>query len=89
MLGMLIISLAQHAVATAGGVARQLGVFVVELLRRAAYPHFRTGTVEHMVAVKRDAILLVAESASTTAALTVAAATHALHIHRVVSILVC
>ena len=88
MLGMLVIGFAQHAVTAAGGIARQLGVFVVKLLRRTTHPHFRTGTVENMVAVERNTILLVAKPASATAPLAMAAATHALHIHRLLSILV-
>ena len=93
MLGVLVIRLAGHAVAIAEGIAGQLLIFVIELLGGAAHPHFRTGTVEYMVAVQRDAVLLVAKpAAATTAATTtvraMVATTHALHVHCFSSILV-
>ncbi len=89
MLGMLIIGFAQHAVSRGGGIARHLRIFVIKLLGRTTHPHFRTGTVEYVISVERDAVLLVAKPATATTARTVVASTHALHIHRLVSILVC
>ena len=91
MLGVLVIRLAGHAVAIAESIAGKLLIFIIELLGGAAHPHFRTGTVEHMVAVERNAVLLVAKPAATTAATTVramVATTHALHVHCFSSILV-
>ncbi|WP_333490102.1 hypothetical protein [Acidocella sp. MX-AZ03] len=89
MLGVLVISLAQHPVGGGGGIAGQLRIFVIKLLSGAAHPHFRAGAVEHMITVERNTILLVAKPAAAAATGTVVASTHALHIHRLVSILVC
>jgi hypothetical protein len=91
MLGMLVIGLASHPVAVRGRIAGHLRVFLEQLLGGAAHPHLRPGTVEHMVAVEGNAVLLVAKSATSTATAAavraMVATTHALHVHIVSSIL--
>ena len=84
MLGVLVIRLAGHPVAAGGGIPGQLGVFLVQLLGGAALAHLWPGAVEDMVAVERDAVLLVAGITAATAAAivrAVVAATHTLHVH--------
>ena len=90
MFGVLVVGFAQNAVAAGGSIARHLRVFVVKLLGSAAHTHFRPGTVKNMVAIQRNAVLLIAKSPSTAtaAARAVVAATHALHVHVLLSTLV-
>src|SRR6185312_2951069 len=90
VLGVLEIGLRHHAIAAARRVTAELQVFLEQLLRGATDAHIRTVAVEHMVAVERNATTMVPDraaatstSAASAATGTMAATTHAFHVHSV------